>query len=320
MNDSVHSVVLPWGFQVRPPTIQDLPTVFNLLTAWDMTYLGTPDTVLEDLQEEWEEIDLAHDAFLVLAPDGQLAGVATVTGPTTMQIRAAVHPKYDQSGIAAYLRHLTEIRAYQRAREMHGQSLFSLATWISSRQEAERQLLYTLGYTLRERYSRMRIDMDAPPPEPEWPEQIIIRTAIANQDERAVYEVLEAANYDVPRHEPIDYADWHRLMVDTYRYDPSLWWLAVEGNTLVGAALGVQFPDVGWVRLVGVRPAWRQRGIATALLRSAFGAFWRRGYTRVELGVDPDSTHGAQRIYQSAGMRMVFELAKYQKELRQAEQ
>jgi ribosomal protein S18 acetylase RimI-like enzyme len=89
----------------------------------------------------------------------------------------------------------------------------------------------------------------------------------------------------------------------------------VEGDTIVGAALGVQFPDAGWIRLLGVRPAWRRRRIATALLRTAFGEFWRRGYARVELGVDPHSLYGAQRMYEHAGMRMAFELAKYQKEL-----
>ncbi len=79
----------------------------------------------------------------------------------------------------------------------------------------------------------------------------------------------------------------------------------------------MEFPDEGWVRLVGVRREWRRRGIATALLRTAFGEFWSRGYPRVKLGVDPDSPFGAQQIYERAGMRVAFELAKYQKSLRQ---
>ena len=201
---------------------------------------------------------------------------------------------------------------------MPGHEQISLETWVSRRQEADIQLLRSMGYELAERYRRMRIDMDEPPFEPEWPEGVAMRTAVKGEDERAVYEVLEDANSDNPRHEPMDYASWLRLMVDTYRYDPSLWWLAVEKDQLVGAALGVQFPDEGWVRLVGVRNAWRRRGIATALLRTAFREFWRRGYARVELGVDPHSVYGAQRIYERAGMWVAFELAKYQKELRQS--
>ncbi len=99
-------------------------------------------------------------------------------------------------------------------------------------------MLRSRGYELVEQYRRMRIAMDGQPSEPALPDGIRIRTAVRGEDERSVYEVIEDANSDDPRHEPMDYTSWLRCMVDTYRYDPSLWWLALAGDEIVGRRSG----------------------------------------------------------------------------------
>jgi hypothetical protein len=53
-----------------------------------------------------------------------------------------------------------------------------------------------------------------------------------------------------------------------------------------------------------------------ALLRHAFGAFYRRGQPKVGLGVDADSLTGATRLYERAGMRVSERIARFEKELR----
>jgi GNAT superfamily N-acetyltransferase len=72
----------------------------------------------------------------------------------------------------------------------------------------------------------------------------------------------------------------------------------------------------GWVGMIGVRPAWRRRGIAEALLRTAFAEFARRGERRVALGVDAESPTGATRLCERLGMRRFWEAVVYEKELR----
>jgi GNAT superfamily N-acetyltransferase len=315
MRDDAPTFALPAGYRVRAPTFADLPAVFDLLMACDRAYLGTPDTAFEDLQEEWENLDLAQDAFLVLGPDDRPVGVATIDGLATLRADAQVHPACAHRSIGAHLRHLLEIRAWERAKAVPEAAPIRLETWISRRQEADRRLLQATGYEHAARYCRMRIDLAAPPPAPVWPAGISLRTAVPGEDEARVYAVLEDANRDDAQHELMDYARWRCLMVETYRYDPTLWWLAVAGEEIVAAALGVPFPDEGWIRLVGVRRGWRRRGIATALVRTLVGAFWHRGFARVELGVDPDSPFGAQRLYERVGMTVAFELDKYQKAL-----
>jgi ribosomal protein S18 acetylase RimI-like enzyme len=75
-------------------------------------------------------------------------------------------------------------------------------------------------------------------------------------------------------------------------------------------------PTGGYIYDLGVRPAWRKRGIALALLHHTFAEFHRRGYVAVELDVDSQSLTGALRVYERAGMRAVRQSVTYERELR----
>ena len=67
-----------------------------------------------------------------------------------------------------------------------------------------------------------------------------------------------------------------------------------------------------------MRRAYRRRGIAEALLKTAFAELYRRGERRVGLGVDAESPTGATRVYERAGMRTLWHAIVYEKELRAA--
>ena len=64
-----------------------------------------------------------------------------------------------------------------------------------------------------------------------------------------------------------------------------------------------------------MRRAFRNRGIARALLYHSFGAYWERGLRRVSLFVDSDNLTGATRLYESVGMRPVPRFEIWDKEL-----
>ena len=102
-------------------------------------------------------------------------------------------------------------------------------------------------------------------------------------------------------------------------FDPSLWFLAMDGEQIAGVVLCAHHPDAGWVNTVGVRRPWRKRGLAMALLLHAFGEMYRRGERKISLGVDAQSLTGATRLYERAGMHPALEAAVYQKELRPGE-
>ncbi len=67
-----------------------------------------------------------------------------------------------------------------------------------------------------------------------------------------------------------------------------------------------------------MRPGWRRRGIAEALLQTSFAEFFRRGERRIALGVDAQSSTGATRLYESVGMHVHYRVVVYEKELRAA--
>jgi ribosomal protein S18 acetylase RimI-like enzyme len=100
---------------------------------------------------------------------------------------------------------------------------------------------------------------------------------------------------------------WSHWFVKDNGFDPSLWFLAEAGDELAGIAM-TRVSDneqgLAWVRILGVLPKFRQRGLAQALLRHTFAEYARRGLDRVGLGVDAENPTGAVRVYERAGMHV----------------
>jgi mycothiol synthase len=169
------------------------------------------------------------------------------------------------------------------------------------------------------RYSfQMGIDLDGELPEPEWPDGLAPRNPRPDEEER-VYEAHMDAFADHWEHDRYSFEDWREFNVSRYSFDPSLWWLVDDGRELVALSLNAWHfsgdPHYGWIHVLGVRPPWRRRGLATALLRHSFHDFRDRGATRVGLGVDGENTTGAVRLYEKAGMRQVRRNDIYEKVL-----
>jgi ribosomal protein S18 acetylase RimI-like enzyme len=107
--------------------------------------------------------------------------------------------------------------------------------------------------------------------------------------------------------------------VNAERFDPSLWFLACEGRSaeIAGVALNVydSSTNSGWIDHLGVRAAWRKRGIAKALLLHTFGEFYRRDVRCIKLSVDSQSMTNAPRLYESVGMHTIQQYHIYKKDL-----
>lgn len=158
-----------------------------------------------------------------------------------------------------------------------------------------------------------------------WPENIKIRTfADLKGDLRQVYRAVDDAFRDhwgyVEQPEDETLKRWQHFIENNKEYDPSLWFLAMDGDEIAGLSLCkphmTDDPQMGWVNTLGVRRPWRRQGLAMALLHHTFAEFQERGQQRVGLGVDAGSLTGATRLYEKAGMHVEREYLDFTKLLR----
>lgn len=187
----------------------------------------------------------------------------------------------------------------------------------SSTNERAAAVLERAGFRLYRHSYRMAIDLEAEIPEPRFPEGLEVRTFRAGE-ERAVFDAVNEAFEDSWDHVRGRFDEWRHWHFDSEAFDPGLWWLVYDGAEIAGLCLCRPYeaePDMGWVASLAVRRPWRRRGIARALLLTAFREFERRGFARVGLGVDADSLTGADRLYESAGMRPIRRHDMYEKTL-----
>jgi GNAT superfamily N-acetyltransferase len=105
-------------------------------------------------------------------------------------------------------------------------------------------------------------------------------------------------------------------MVKRDDFDPSLWFVAFDGEEIAGFSLCSYEQGEAWVGELGVRRPWREKGLGLAFLHHSFGEFYRRGVRSVVLNVDSQSLTGATRLYTRAGMHPVEQTDIYELELR----
>jgi len=162
------------------------------------------------------------------------------------------------------------------------------------------------GFAIVRHSFQMRAELAAPTEPPELPKGITVRPMLEGEEERIHAAHMKAFADHWEFHEQ-SYELWRRWHRDREYFDATLWFLALDGEEIAGFVLCAPHfsgePDFGWIELLGVRPAWRRRGLGEALLRHGFRALRARGFTRVGLGVDAENTTGAVRLYERVGMR-----------------
>jgi ribosomal protein S18 acetylase RimI-like enzyme len=291
---------------LRAPELEEAPAVASLFAQF------FPSPVSPDvLRTAWTQprFDRARDARIAVSGDGEVTGYADAE---------AVGEGADKAWLWVFGEPEDELAqwAERRAAELVPPPARVLANAWSENEQGKR-LLERRGFRLVRHSYRMAIDLEPELEPPSWPERISVRT-LHSGDERTFYEVHQEAFEDHWEHVRRPYDEWAHWMLAPERYRPELWFLAMDGDEPAGVS--ICFPDdveadVGWIGILGVRRAWRRRGVGRALLLHSFAEFGRCGFRRVQLGVDADSLTGAVRLYERAGMRVVHCLDFYEKAL-----
>jgi len=296
-------------YSVRPATLHDIEAVHDIIAKQNAVDYGEELMTIEGLQKSWENLDLEAVTCTAYA-DGKLAGYAALLEGDSPYIYLADRGNVD---LAFQLLTILEEKAV-----VHKTEKVKLFTKISEKNNTLLQLFASNGYKSNLSFIIMQLEMNEPPPTPQWPEGIAVRPFIRGQDEQATYQADEEAAEDKGYHDPFSYEGWAKRMgMDRESFDPGLWFLACDGNEIAGVALNVygKETNIGWVDHLSVRRAWRRKGIGRALVLHSFGEFHRRGIRRVKLSVDSKSLTNAPRLYELLGMQTAEQYHIYTKEI-----
>ena len=319
---------LPVGFTVRPATLDDVDSVMALMAASSLAAVGeadvTRDEVVADLTQP--SLDLVNDSSLVHDATGQVVayGVALNDNPERVFVDVYLHPDLDDD---TYLRvgrclasaALARLRVYL---EQSGGSSVTVGSGCYHQEHRQSGLLTDVGMRPARTYWRMRRELDPADAEPfDLPAGVSVR--VPDLTDEAVRRVCHQLDTDSFRehHGFVEkpYDQFWSEMGRAPLYDPTQWWLAEVEGAPAGLLIGDESrADEGgaYVPILGVLPQYRGRGVAKALLRTAFAEFVRRGRTTASLGVDSENATGATALYESVGMSAVMAIDFYERVLR----
>ena len=323
-------VELPEGFTARGASLNDIEPAMAMFNRWSHSVIGQDEiTDAEAIGIEWKSpgFDPAEDIRLIFAPNGDMAGYievwTTAKPPVHPWVWGRVDPSYEDKGVGTWMLQWAEERASRALNEVPAELRFAPRVGTYREAEKPKKLFEDMGYHhIRSSY-QMRIELDAPVPDAEFPEGITLRTYNPETDAADVYRAQNDSFRDHFGHvdEPFEEGlkRW-RYFWEKEGFDPTLLFIAMDGDEIAGINLclprSFEDPDLGWVGTLGVRREWRKRGIGLALLRHSFNEFYRRGKRKVGLGVDAQNLTGALHLYEGAGMHVHQAFDQYEKELR----
>lgn len=324
-------VTLPEGFTVRGATLEDVEPSLEMYNLWAQKVIGEDE--INDaaaIRNEWVSpgFNPAEDIRLVFAPDGTLVGYietwTTTKPPVHPWIWGRVHPDYEGLGIGSWMLQWAEKHVTPAMQELSSELRFAPRVGIYSQSEGSRKLFKDFGYQYLRSSYRMLINLESSPQAPTWPEGLVVRTYNPETDLEAIFRT----DQDVFRdhfgfvEEPYEegLARFKHFMTEYDGFDPSLWFIAWDGNEVAGICLcrpnSYDDPDLGYINVLGVRRPWRKRGLGLAFLQHAFAEFYQRSKRKVGLGVDAENLTGALRLYEKAGMHIHMQFDMFEKEIR----
>jgi mycothiol synthase len=283
--------------------------VTELVAALESSLYGPSTFSQADLEAEWSELDLTRDARVVRDGDRVVGYGAVRERHELWRVEGYVHPDALGRGIGRLIATgLEELAARAGARRIQHSVLEA--------DSAARRLLESLGYVSVRVFREMRIELDAPPPAPEWPAGLRVVPFEPERDALEFHAAHQEAFADHWDHTPREFGSWSKAHLESQRFDPTLWCVVRAGDEVAAGTIctGDTYGG-GFVQALFTRRPWRRQGVGAALLRDCFARFWQRGEHGVGLGVDAASDTGAFRLYERAGMAPALGWVTYEKEL-----
>ncbi len=180
--------------------------------------------------------------------------------------------------------------------------------WTSEHQKDWKTVLEQMSYQVVRRFNNMLFYLGDPPSVP-LPAGFEIRP-VQPEQMREVWEARKEMNAGLFENVAEDWLDEkYAAWLANPENNPRIWQVAWEGDRLAGMVLARldeeenQKPQHkhGYTEHIYVRPQWRGRGLASALIARSLEVLKEQGVSEVELGVDAENESGAFRLYQRLG-------------------
>jgi ribosomal protein S18 acetylase RimI-like enzyme len=278
----------------------------------------------EEIRTGLAQAAAAHqlDRWQVAEVKGQVVGYSVIEswheedGRWIYLIHGWIVPEWRERGIGTAMLHWGERRVSRLAAAEYPNEPFELAANASSTEPGAAAMLLHEGYTVGFTDLEMDLDPSAPLPEIPLPPGIEIRPALAEHIPLIAESIAESYRSEFPDNrfrntmvEAAGQADWYSNSV----HDRVLWKVAWDGDQVAGQVLPMIERGRAVIDEVSVRPAWRRRGLALALLTCALRDLRSRGTGIVRLSTTAEFRTRARDLYTSIGFRVIKEFPRYRK-------
>lgn len=294
------------ALRLRPGARDDEAVVLNIADQRDLHDFRIAGLTRSLLVDNWRvtEFDPAADSRVVMA-ERAIIGYGAVFDEGA---KAFVDPRREGEGAGAMLCSWLEARVRERG-------MPTVRQRVAGTNLSARAFLEAAGYTQVRSVLILHRSLNplAAMQRPALPAGITLAPLDVERDAAALHAADDEAFALAADYTPTSLAAFRQEHLDAPEFEPGLSRIARRGEAVVGFVLCQR--DVlsgGYVDLLAVATSERRRGLGTGLLREAFGAFERVGFTDAWLDVASDNP-GARRIYERVGMTVRHSFAVYEK-------
>lgn len=306
--------MLPPGYIARPLELSevdgfidgpDVDIAYAVVSAADTGVLAMADASRDSVRSDLTNPDaMRAEHRLVFTSDGVAAGLVIIERDDearTLYVDSYAVPDHGRALLGPLV--AMGLEAGERLAEGDG---WKVEAGAFVQDEVYLDVLHAAGFTEVRRFWHMHIDLGPQHHEaPDAPRGVTTTIATTDEDRRLLHRIDEIAFAEHFGFVPHPYEEWIPWFSDRRDARPELWRLAWLDGEPVGLCIQDDSRierDASHVRVLGVVPEARGRGIATWLLRSAFAQAVGEGRAAMTLTVDSDNTTGATALYERAGM------------------
>lgn len=320
------------GYTARPLQLNDAERCAEISTAVSARSGAMEQIQARDLRTEWTEpgFELAESSLGFVNGGGRLIGYAVFFATAEPPVRPwfdwGVDPDEGCGSISGDLIAWAKDRGNHVIPQCPREARVSLWSGANRGYRASENALRAAGFTLKRVWHEMRIDMTKRPAPINLPAGFVIRPYHHDDDLPLLVDLVRDAFSDhyghIEQSFERDLERFRHWLEGSSYFETDRVMLAMDEAT--GAVAGsvmpmtehFRRPGVGYIDTVGVRKAYRRRGLASAMLRRSLVDYWDRGIKSVCLEVDGDSLTNALALYERVGMRVHSSFDSYELLLR----